>query len=82
MYYFFCGEKLNWNLNVSQSVEPGGASHATGVSAEWPSLIGESANQLKMEMFFGQRFWTWKGNILPTAPSSLGRHGPGDCRPG
>ena len=28
-------------------MEPGGASHATGVSAEWPSLIGESANQLK-----------------------------------
>ena len=39
-------------LIFSQSVEPGGASHATGVSAEWPSLIGESANQLKMEMFF------------------------------
>ena len=32
---------------IISGVETCGASHQTCVSAEWPSLIGESANQLK-----------------------------------
>merc|ERR1712179_772159 len=36
-----------WEKMIISGVETCGASHQTCVSAEWPSLIGESANQLK-----------------------------------